>query len=228
MALKESSPESRRAPLSPERIIEAALRVADTEGLEALSMRRIASELDASPMALYNHVSGKDALLDGLAAHLLMEMDLDGIDTGDPASALRAGYGEFRRVLLQHPNLVPVLERRINLSVDAMKPIELALSLLRDLGFPPKEALQAHWALSGFTMGHVVWQKTSPLFDENQAEHALEHKRMLPADQFPCLHAAMPWLEECDMDSAFEFGIDCMIKGFEARIARTQYSAARN
>jgi TetR/AcrR family tetracycline transcriptional repressor len=219
MIVRETAADVRRAPLSAERILQTALRLADAEGLDALSMRRVAAELDASPMALYNHVPNKDALLDGLAAQLLMEMDLQEINTSDPARALRAGYGEFRRVLLRHPNLIPVLERRINLSVDAMRPIELALSLLRDLGFGPDEALQAHWALSGFTMGHVVWQKTSPLFDEDQAEHALDHKRMLPADEFPCLHAAMPWLEDCDMDSAFEFGIDCMIKGFEARIA---------
>jgi TetR/AcrR family tetracycline transcriptional repressor len=219
MSLKQTAEETRRAPLSAERIINTALRLADAEGLDALSMRRVAAELDASPMALYNHVPNKDALLDGLAAQLLMEMDLKDIDTSDPAPALRAGYAEFRRVLLLHPNLISVLERRINLSVDAMRPIELALSLLGDLGFSPEEALQAHWALSGFTMGHVVWQKTSPLFDEDQAEHALDHKRMLPADEFPCLHAALPWLEVCDMDSAFEFGIDCMIKGFDARIA---------
>jgi TetR/AcrR family transcriptional regulator, tetracycline repressor protein len=220
MALNQGTATTRREPLSSARILEAALRIADEEGLEALSMRRIASDLNASPMALYNHVPNKDALLDGLAGQLLQEMDLSVIDVSNPAAALRSGYGEFRNVLLAHPNLVPVLQRKVNPSAEAMRPIELALSLLQDLGFSPEEALQAHWAMTGFTMGHVMWQMTSPLFEEGQAaEHALEHKRNLPQEQFPCLHEVLPWIEDCDIDKAFEFGIDCLIEGFKSRIA---------
>lgn len=221
MAIKETTSPTRRSPLSAARIFETAMRIADAEGLEALSMRRVAADLDASPMALYNHIPNKDALLDGLAAQLLLEMDLSVIDTSDPATGLRVGYGEFRRVLLRHPNLIQVMERRTSTSADAMRPIELALALLRDLGFSPEESLQAHWALTGFTMGHVVWQMSSPLFDEGAgAAHALEHKRTLPVEQFPCLHEALPWLEDCNMDTAFEFGIGCLIEGFKSRIAQ--------
>jgi TetR/AcrR family tetracycline transcriptional repressor len=220
MTTLKTTSESRREPLSTERILATALRIADAEGLEALSMRRVAAELDASPMALYNHIPNKDALLDGLAGQLLQEIDLSILDTSDPATALHHGYGEFRRVLLRHPNLIPVMERRVSSSVEAMRPIELALALLQDLGFSPEDALQAHWALTGFTMGHVVWQLSSPLFDEGkEAEDALERKRMLPAEQFPCLHAALPWLENCNMDRAFEFGLGCLIEGFKSRIA---------
>ena len=218
MALRTTT-ESRREPLSRARILATATRIADSEGLEALSMRRIASELEASPMALYNHIPNKDALLDELSASLLEEMDLSDIDMSDPGVALRQGYGEFRRVLLRHPNLIPLLEHRTSSSPDAMRPIELALALLRDLGFSPEDALQAHWALSGYTMGHVVWQISSPLFQEGTgAHHAIEHKRALPAEQFPCLHDALPWLEDCDMDKAYDFGVDCLIQGFKARI----------
>jgi AcrR family transcriptional regulator len=63
MATKLDAPDKKRAPLSRERILKAALRIADEEGLEALSMRRLAADLDATPMALYNHVPNKDALL---------------------------------------------------------------------------------------------------------------------------------------------------------------------
>jgi TetR/AcrR family tetracycline transcriptional repressor len=220
MTPKTIQADAKREPLSRARILQAAMEVADAEGLDALSMRRIASELDASPMALYNHVPNKDALLEGLSGQLLLEIDLSVLDSADPPAALRQGYGEFRRVLLRHPNLIPVIERNVVVSVDAMRPIELALSLLQRLGFSPDEALFAHWALTGFTIGHVVWQISSPLFQGGEiAGHALEHKRMLPVEQFPCLHQALPWLEKCDMDGAFEFGIDCLIKGFEARLA---------
>jgi Tetracyclin repressor-like, C-terminal domain len=91
--------------------------------------------------------------------------------------------------------------------------------MLQALGFSPDKAVFAHWALTGFTMGHVVWQLSSPLFQEDEiAGHALERKRMLPEDEFPCLHQALPWLEKCDVDGAFEFGIDCLIEGFRAKL----------
>jgi TetR/AcrR family tetracycline transcriptional repressor len=219
MTPKTIDTDTRREPLSRDRILKTAMQIADDEGLEALSMRRIAAELQASPMALYNHVPNKDALLEGLAAQLLLEMDLSALDTNDVPSALREGYGEFRRVLLRHPNLLPVMERKVAVSADAMRPIELALSMLQTLGFSPDQAVFAHWALTGFTMGHVVWQLSSPLFKEEEAAGlALEHKRMLPEDEFPCLHQALPWLEQCDVDGAFEFGIDCLIEGFRAKL----------
>src|ERR687891_413836 len=87
-----------------------------------------------------------------------------------------------------------------------------ALSLLRGLGFTSEEAVMAHWTLTGFTMGHVMWQLASPLFDdEGKASHMLDHERALPAAEFPCIVAALPFLEACDMDTAFEFGIDALI-----------------
>ena len=212
--------ETRREPLSPVRIITAAMAIADREGLEALSMRRVAAELEATPMALYNHVGGKEELLDGIAARLLEEMDLSVIDQTDFGRAIRTGYGEFRRVLLRHPKLVPVLQRKGDVSPDAMRPVELALSLLQGLGFSSEEAVMAHWTLTGFTMGHVMWQLASPLFDEEgKASHMLDHERALPRSEFPCIVAALPFLEACDMDTAFEFGIDALIEGFKVKVA---------
>jgi AcrR family transcriptional regulator len=212
--------DTHREPLTAPRIIRAAMAIADREGLEALSMRRVAAELDATPMALYNHVAGKDELLDGIAGEMLKEIDLSALDPSDWAGAIKTGYGEFRRVLLAHPNLLQVMQRKTNITPDGMRPIELSLSLLRSAGFGPEEALQAHWVLTGYTMGHVVWQQASPLFDKGGGnEMALEHHRSLPQDQFPCLHEVLPALERCDMESAFQFGLDALIEGFKAQIA---------
>jgi AcrR family transcriptional regulator len=220
MTPKTDVQESQREPLSAERIVAAAMAIADREGLEALSMRRVATDLEATPMALYNHVGGKDELLDGIAGRLLEEMDLSVIDQTDFGRAIRTGYGEFRRVLLRHPNLVPVLQRKGDVSPDAMRPVELALSLLRGIGFSSEEAVMAHWTLTGFTMGHVMWQLASPLFDdEGKASHMLDHERALPPTEFPCIVAALPFLEACDMDTAFEFGIDALIEGFKTKVA---------
>jgi AcrR family transcriptional regulator len=227
MGQKADTTDTSRTPLSRERIIACAMKLADEEGIGALSMRRVAAELGATPMALYNHVSGKDELLNGISGRLLQEIDLSAIDPGDWAASIKTGYAEFRRVLLAHPNLLPILQRKGEVSADAMKPIELAMSLLRSAGFTPEEALHAHWTLSGFAMGHVLWQMTNPLMDESDEgaasamrDHALQHKRMLPVEEFPCLHEVLPSIEMCDMEAAWEFGIDSIIEGFKAKLAQ--------
>jgi AcrR family transcriptional regulator len=209
-----------REPLSRGRILRTALRIVDEEGLEALSMRRIAGELNATPMALYNHVPNKDALLSGVVGLLLDEIDLSLLDPSDPPAALKLGYGAFRKAVLHHPNILPIMCRKGDWTPDSMRPVELALSLLCSMGFSEEEAVQAHWALTGMTLGHVMWQMMSPLFDGDEAtEHALAGKRLLPVSEFPCIHGALPFMEDCDMDAAFDFGIDSLIAGFKARLA---------
>jgi AcrR family transcriptional regulator len=220
MIITQEKKDIQREPLSRERILKTALRIVDEEGLEHLSMRRIAGELNATPMALYNHVPNKDALLAGVVGLLLDELDLSRLDPSDPPTALKVGFGEFRKAMLRHPNLLPIMCRKSDFTPDSMRPVELALSLLRAMGFSDEEAIQAHWAMTGMTLGHVMWQIMTPLFDGDEAaEQALAGKRMLPMSEFPCIHGALPFMEDCDMDAVFEFGMDSLIQGFKARLA---------
>ena len=217
--------DTQRSALSRDRIVERAIAIADAEGIEAVSMRRIASDLGATPMALYNHVANKDELMNGIAGQLLKEIDVSALDPTDWAKAIKIGYTEFRRVLLRHPNLLPVLQRKTEMSADALRPIELAMSILQGAGFSPEEALQAHWTLSGFAMGHVLWQMTNPLLDNEDGmstlqAHAMHHRRVLSDDEFPCLIAALPAMESYDMDVAWEFGIDAIVDGLKVKLAQ--------
>jgi AcrR family transcriptional regulator len=213
-----------RSALSRERIVERAIAIADAEGIEAVSMRRIASDLGATPMALYNHVANKDELMGGIAGQLLKEIDVSALDPSDWAGAIKTGYTEFRRVLLRHPNLFSVLQRKTEVSPDAMRPIELAMSILQGAGFSPEEALKAHWTLSGFAMGHVLWQMTNPLLGGEdgmtiQQAHAMHHRATLSPEDFPCLLAALPAMEAYDMDACWEWGIDSIIEGLKVKLA---------
>jgi AcrR family transcriptional regulator len=216
--------DTQRSALSRDRIVERAVEIADAEGIEAVSMRRIASDLGATPMALYNHIANKDELMNGIAGHLLSEIDLSALDMSDWAKAIKTGYSDFRRVLLRHPNLLPVLQRKTEMSADALRPVELAISVLQGAGFSPDEALKAHWTLSGFVMGHVLWQMTNP-FLENQEEvtapqiMAMNHRRVITPEEFPCLFTTLPAMEACDMDEAWEFGIDAIIQGLKVKLA---------
>jgi TetR/AcrR family transcriptional regulator, tetracycline repressor protein len=217
--------DTHRSALSRERIVEQAITIADAEGIDAVSMRRIASDLGATPMALYNHVANKDELMKGIASQLLTEIDVSKLDPTDWAAAIKTGYTEFRRVLLRHPNLLSVLQRKHEVSLDALRPIELAMSLLQGAGFSPGEALRAHWTLSGFAMGHVLWQMTNPLLDGDDGitmlqAHAMHHRDTLSDDEFPCLLAALPAMESYDMDACWEWGIDAIIEGLKVKLAR--------
>lgn len=205
--------------LNRRRILECALVLVDRHGLEALSMRRLAAELDATAMALYNHVPNKDAVLEGVTELALGEIDLETATTGDWAMGLKGGFHSFRRVLLRHPSLVTLLQSSAIMTPDAMRPIEVSLSRLREAGFEPEDALRAHWALVGYTLGHVTWQLTSPLMNEGESkEIALEHKRGLPREHFPALAEVMPYLEKCDMDGAFDFGLDALVSGLKDKL----------
>jgi len=217
--------DTQRSALSRERIVERAIAIADAEGIEAISMRRIAADLGATPMALYNHVANKDELMNGIAGQLLKEIDVSALDPTDWAKAIKIGYTEFRRVLLRHPNLLPVLQRKTEMSSDALRPIELAMSILQGAGFSPGEALLAHWTLSGFAMGHVLWQVTNPLLDNEEGitmlqAHAMHHRATLSDDEFPCLIAALPAMESYGMDACWEWGIDAIIEGLKVKLAQ--------
>src|SRR5919206_4716295 len=97
----------RGAGLSREKVLAAALAVADTEGLEAVSFRRLASDLGVTPMALYRYVDNKEALLDGIGDLVLSELELPEPPTGGWRDQLRAAAWSFRAVLIAHPAVVP-------------------------------------------------------------------------------------------------------------------------
>src|ERR671913_1313899 len=101
----------KRQPLSRQRILEAAVRFVDREGLEALSMRKLGSELGVEAMSLYNHVPNKDALLDGMVEVLLGELEVPA-ESQSWEERIRQGYGAFRRLAHRHPNVFPLLVNR--------------------------------------------------------------------------------------------------------------------
>src|SRR3954467_12682736 len=100
----------RREPLTRERVIEAALGVMDTEGLDAVTMRRVGRELGVEAMSLYNHVRDKDDILDGIAEEGLGEFEVPSAEAWDEAA--RAAAREFRRLLLAHPGVMTLLTER--------------------------------------------------------------------------------------------------------------------
>ncbi|HTU78259.1 MAG TPA: TetR/AcrR family transcriptional regulator [Solirubrobacteraceae bacterium] len=163
-------------PLKRERVLEAALAVAERDGLERLSMRLLARELGVSPMALYRHVSGKDDLLDGLLELLLGELEL-------PAESLpwderlRGLAGELRGLARRRPRVFGLLLARRAASEEATRAREAALRALRDAGLEREAAERMERLLSTVVIGFALSEATGR-FDgldvDEEFEDALE------------------------------------------------------
>src|SRR4026208_1850695 len=138
-----------RERLTRERIIAAALRVMDTDGLEAVSMRRIAREVGVEAMSLYHHVRDKEDVLDGICEAVMREFEYpDG--AGDISERLRAGARSYRRLLPDPPHAVARVcaARRgpARSSPDSYRPMEFALRLFREAGLSDRDCVQAFHA----------------------------------------------------------------------------------
>ena len=205
---------AKRQPLSRRRILEAAVRFVDREGLEALSMRKLGSELGVEAMSLYNHVPNKGALLDGMVEVLLGELEVPPEDEGWERR-VREAYRAFRRLAHGHPNVFPLLITRPPETMDGVWLIEEFIRTLRGAGFDPETALYAFRALSSYTSGYAMAELRG--FAMEPAGSRLGTLTLSP-DDFPNIHELDAPLREVDHDAEFEFGLDLIFAGLKERL----------
>ena len=124
----------RRTPLSRERVLSAAVVLADESGVESLSMRKLAQELGVVPMALYKHVANKEELLDGMVDVIVGEIDT-GASGGDWKSSVRQRVLAARQILLRHPWARRVIESRTNKSPVVLEYMDSMIGMFRAWGF---------------------------------------------------------------------------------------------
>jgi len=204
----------KRRPLSRRRILEAAVRFVDREGLEALSMRKLGSELGVEAMSLYNHVPNKGALLDGMVEVLLGELEVPPEDEGWERR-VREAYRAFRRLAHGHPNVFPLLITRPPETMDGVWLVEEFIRTLRGAGFDPETALYAFRALSSYTSGYAMAEIRG--FAMEPAGARLGTVSLSP-DDFPNIHELDAPLREVDHDAEFEFGLDLILAGLKERL----------
>jgi AcrR family transcriptional regulator len=210
-----------REPLTRERVVEAALRVMDTEGLEAVSMRRVAREVGVEAMSLYHHVDDKEDLLDGICEHVMAGFDFPDL-VEDWAENCRRGARAWRRILQAHPGVMRLFaeQRGPIRSIDSMRPMEYALRLLRSSGLSDRDTAQAFHVFGGYIQGFVMMELGSIAGGSDEA-HVKAHAELaaaLPGD-FAVLRACSPYFAECSSDDQFEFGLDLLIRGLEAKVS---------
>ena len=217
-------PEASRVPLSRPRILDAALRFVDQHGLEALSMRKLAAELGVEAMSLYNHVPSKGAVLDGLLERLLDDIDVRPGGGRHWTERIRAAARSFRRQALRHPSFVQLLTTQHVHSEATMRPLEASLSILRQAGFGPEEALLAYKALIGYAIGFVTQEVSGALGlpdcgPEAAGKRHEEIQVALDHERFPVLAETLPLGERLRPDDTFDFGLDLILAGLQSRLA---------
>ncbi|HWO69369.1 MAG TPA: TetR/AcrR family transcriptional regulator C-terminal domain-containing protein [Actinomycetota bacterium] len=215
-----------REPLSRDRIVEAAVRIMDREGLDAVSMRRLGRELGVEAMSLYNHVEDKDDILVGILEAVLSELEVP--TEGEPLARLRRAAVNFRAVLLRHPGAIPLFaeQRRTIARERILRPVEAALAALREAGLSPEDAVHGYRALVGYVLGYVA-QEVAGIFTRPEA-FGLPPEQVaaaLPASELPTLVALLPEMARCDPDEDFEFGLDLLLGGLRERAARRRPGA---
>jgi AcrR family transcriptional regulator len=214
MSTDSSSPRPR---LTRERVLQAAIALADAEGPQALSMRRIGRELGVEAMSLYNHVAGKDDLLDGIVQYVLGEMEVPAPGE-DWREAIRTRARSARDVFARHPWAMGLLEARSeNSSPLRLDYYDSVLGSLREAGFDPATAIRAFSIVDAFIFGFIL-QELSLSFGttEELDEVGTDLLRQL-AGSYPYLAEATTFAMESGYDLAaeFEFGLDLIVDGLE-------------
>jgi AcrR family transcriptional regulator len=207
-----------RVPLSRERVLRAAVALADDSGLESLTMRKLGEVVRVEAMSLYNHVANKGDLLDGMVDLVFSEIHLPSAGV-DWKTAMRQRAISAREVLSRHPWGIGLMESRSTPGPATLRHHDAVLGSLRQGGFSIEMAAHAFSALDSYIYGFALQEASLP-FDtaEETAEVAQMILKQLPADEYPYLaeltieHVLQPGY---DYGDEFEFGLDLILDGLE-------------
>jgi AcrR family transcriptional regulator len=216
MALTDAG--SGRGRLNPERVLRAAIALADSGGIESLTMRRLGQDLGVEAMSLYKHVANKEALLDGMVDLVFAEIELPSGDT-DWWTAMRDRAVSTRGALVRHPWATPLMQSRTAPGPATLHHHDSVIGALRRAGFSVELAAHAFSALDGYIYGFAMQQRSLP-FDtlEEAQEVGRQMFARMPAAAYPHLteltvqHILQPGY---DYGDEFEYGLDLILDGLD-------------
>jgi AcrR family transcriptional regulator len=209
--------------LTRDQVVGGALEIVDRDGLEGLSMPRLAEHLGTGVMTLYGHVDSKADLVDALAERVLADITPPLRESDDWQRPLAAWMRQVRAVVLRHPALGAVLAARGLTTPSVFHHLEAGLNLLRAAGVDPPTAVEIYYALVTYTLGFLAWEiprvhrQPASTYGKQWA-HALA---VLPATEYPTLHELADQLPRAASDTQFEAGLGALLAGFDARTAQT-------
>jgi AcrR family transcriptional regulator len=208
-------------PLKRERIVATALAIVDRDGLKALSMRKLGAELGVDPMAVYHHIPNKEALLDAIVEAVMGAIDLSIDPRADSAEErILCAAEAYLKAMLAHANALPIVLTRGPATVEALRPVELLIGILREAGLSPAGALAGMngiaAAVRGFAAMLAHGEGEKPTSEQREAL-----AKYFPPGQFPYLREAVTDADQFS-DRGFEFGIRALARGLLAATQRTE------
>ncbi len=207
-----------RPRLSRERVLQAAVALADEAGIEALSMRKLGERLGVEAMSLYNHVANKDDLLDGMVDGVFAEIELA---PGEPdwRSAMRRRAVSLRQVLQRHPWALPLMDSRANPGPSTLMHLDALIGILRGAGFSVVLTAHALSVIDAYVYGFALQEKALPFDTEERSTEVVQQiLAAMPGDEWPHLvefsreHVLKPGY---DYGQEFGWGLDLVLDGLE-------------
>jgi AcrR family transcriptional regulator len=209
-----------RIKLNRERVLSAAVALADQGGFESLSMRKLAQELGVEAMSLYNHVASKEDLLDGMVDIVFSEIEPPTPDV-DWKTAMRRRAISTREALARHRWAIGLMEGRANPGPASLRIRNAILGCLREAGFSIEMTVQAYSVQDAYIYGFALQEKSMALESAEEFAAAAQRHSL----QFQAALAEYPYLAEVvggyvaksgyDLETAFLFGLDRILDGLE-------------
>ncbi len=216
-----------REPVTLERVGAAALRIVDAEGLDALTVRRLAQELGVGTMTLYWYVQNKDEVLDLVADRIMADVTLP--SPGDDwRQAVRDVATAVRSALIRHANAVPVMLERGSLGPNGIALIDTSLGLLRAAGFDPGMAADAYNTIANYVLGSAAAQLSTlnppgrpDISRPAYGQMLRDYIGSLPGGRYQNLKDAAPRIFGASTDARFSVGLEFIIDGLALRLEQT-------
>lgn len=204
--------------LTPERVIEGAVRLADRIGVDALTIRKIAEEIDVKPMTIYHHVPNKESIIDGMVDQVFTEITLPPEDVSwREAILLRSN--SMRSALAAHPWAAPLMETRTSPGPATLAHHDAVLGCFRRAGFSLELTAHAYALVDSFLYGFALSEATLPATGgDEMTELAGEIMEQMPADVYPHLteftleHVMQPGY---DFGNSFDVALTLILDGLE-------------
>lgn len=218
MPKRERPQDAESGGLSKRRVALEAVRLADREGVDGLSMRRLATALDAGAMSLYHYVASKEELLDAMVDIVFEEIELPS-EKDDWQSAMRQQALSAREALARHPWAISLMESRTTPGPANLRHREAITACLRKAGFSPLMATHANWLISSQIYGYALQEASLPFDTADELADMTENVYLpqLPPEEFPFLNesAAALLAEGYDPAEEFIFGLDLVLAALE-------------
>lgn len=206
------------AGLSRQRVVVEAIRLADREGADGLTMRRLAGVLGAGAMSLYRYVASKEELLDAMIDLVFDEIELPS-PAADWQSAMRRRAVSARQVLARHPWAIPLMESRTTPGPANLRHREAVTACLRRAGFPVVMATHANWLLDSYVYGFALQEASLPVGTAESLADMAENVFLpqLPPEEYPYLNESAAALVAAGYDPSeeFAFGLELLLAALE-------------